>query len=229
MSANDNAASPFHLLRGDALKLLAEMPSDSIDAVITDPPYGIDFQSSRTTGSKRKPKIANDKRPFIWFAPEIARVLNTGGGALIFTRFDVEADFRRALQLAGLMVKGQVIWDKVGHGMGDLAGDVAPQHENVIFAVKGRFQWPGPRLKSVVRFPRVPPGQLVHPNEKPVALLEHLIAHVCPPGGTVLDPFAGSGSTLVAAIKTGRRAIGFELSPEIADLAEARLSDCAIA
>lgn len=82
VSANDNHLPPFELRRGEALKLLASMPCDSIDAVITDPPYGIDFQSSRTTGTRRKPKIANDKRPFIWFAPEIARVLKTGGGAL---------------------------------------------------------------------------------------------------------------------------------------------------
>src|SRR6185312_17336719 len=104
--ANDNAL-PYTLHRGEALAVLASMPSESVDAVIADPPYGIDFQSSWTIGPRRKPKIANDLRPFIWFAPEIARVLKPGGGALVFTRYDVEADFRRALQLAGLTVKGQ--------------------------------------------------------------------------------------------------------------------------
>ena len=57
-----------------------------------------------------------------------------GGGMACFVRYDVEHDFRRAMEMAGFMVKGQIIWDKVVHGMGDLKGAFAPCHENVIFA-----------------------------------------------------------------------------------------------
>lgn len=70
---------------------------------------------------------------------------------------------------AGFKDKAQVIWDKVVHGMGDLRGDFAPCHENVIFATKGRFTFPGKRPKSVIRVQRVDASKLAHPNEKPVA------------------------------------------------------------
>jgi adenine-specific DNA-methyltransferase len=125
--------------------------------------------------------------------------------------------------LAGFVVKSQIIWDKVTHGMGDLRGDFAPQHENIIFGTKGRFQFPGARPKSVYQCPRVAPCNLVHPNEKPVQLIQDLIEAITVPGATVLDPFSGSGSTGVAAIKTGRRFLGIELSREYFDISSERL------
>jgi site-specific DNA-methyltransferase (adenine-specific) len=75
--------------------------------------------------------------------------------------------------------------------------------------------------RSVIKAPSVRGG--IHPTEKPVELLEQLIAYGCPPGGLVLDPFAGSGSTLVAARNLGRRAVGIEIDPEQCALTVERL------
>jgi site-specific DNA-methyltransferase (adenine-specific) len=77
-------------------------------------------------------------------------------------------------------------------------------------------------MLTVLQSPSVRGG--IHPTEKPTGLLEPLIAYGCPPGGLVLDPFAGSGSTLVAARSTGRRAVGIELRPEQCEVTAKRLA-----
>lgn len=197
------------LIHGDSLTVLRQMEPESVDAIITDPPYGINYVSP--TGAR----IQNDTAPFIWFLYDAFRVLkpgSSGRGTLVcFTRWDVQQVFIDAIRLAGFIVKSEVIWDKMQHGMGDLKSQFAPSHENIIFAVKGKFSFPGHRPKDLITHRKLPGSQMIHPTEKPVPLLADLITAVTKPGDLILDPFAGSGSTLVAAKKTGRRFTGIEL------------------
>ena len=81
------------VITGDSLTVLRDMEADSVDMVITDPPYGIDYQSSRKEKASRLAKIANDKAPFIWWIYDAARVVKRGGGVLCFTRWDVQQVF----------------------------------------------------------------------------------------------------------------------------------------
>ena len=101
-------------IHGDSLSVLRQMESESVDAVITDPPYGIDYHSNGTGAS-----INNDKSHFLWFLYDAFRVLKQGGTLICFTRWDVEQTFIDAMKLAGFRVKSEVIWDKVMHGMRD--------------------------------------------------------------------------------------------------------------
>lgn len=181
------------VITGDSLTVLRDMEADSVDMVITDPPYGIDYQSGRKEKASRLAKIANDKAPFIWWIYDAARVVKRGGGVLCFTRWDVQQVFIDALRLAGLTVKSVIVWDKKAHGMGDLKGSFAPRYEAIIFATKGRYELPGKRPDDLIACAKVGNQSLTHPNEKPVALLEQLIEATTIPGALILDPFAGSG------------------------------------
>ena len=193
------------------------MPDESVDAIVTDPPYGINYISQ--TGAK----IKNDQAPFIWFLYDAFRVLRSGSSIICFTRWDVEQTFIDAMKLAGFRVKSEVIWDKVYYGMGDTKAAFSPSHENVVFAIKGKYSFPGKRPRDVITFSKLGSAQMIHPTEKPVGLLTNLISAVTKPGDLILDPFAGSGSTLVAAKKTGRRFIGVELDDEYYEKAWQRI------
>ena len=213
------------VITGDSLTVLRDMEADSVDMVITDPPYGIDYQSGRKEKASRLAKIANDKAPFIWWIYDAARVVKRGGGVLCFTRWDVQQVFIDALRLAGLTVKSVIVWDKKAHGMGDLKGSFAPRYEAIIFATKGRYELPGKRPDDLIACAKVGNQSLTPPNEKPVALLEQLIEATTIPGALILDPFAGSGSTLAAAAKTGRQYIGIEIDEQYSKLAAARAAE----
>lgn len=203
--------------------MLRQMESESVDAIITDPPYGINFQS------KTKGSIMNDKAPFIWWLYDAYRVLKNGesgrGTLVCFTRWDVQQIFIDAMRLAGFIVKSEVIWDKVVHGMGDTKAQWAPSHENIIFAVKGKFNFPGHRPKDLITYQRMDGAQMIHPTEKPVGLMVNIITAVTKPGDLLCDPFAGSASTLVAAMKTGRDYIGIEMDDARYEKARKRLEE----
>lgn len=201
------------------------MEANSVDSIVTDPPYGISYKSNRRKDkSQQKDVIANDGNPFIWFLFDAARVLKEGGCLVLFCEWKHSDVFRMAIEVAGLKVKSQAIWDRDWHGMGDLKGSFAPMHDVIWFAVKGEgFRFPGKRPKSVLRHRRIGGDQLLHPTEKPVSLMAELVESVTPKGGVVLDPFAGSGATCVAAKMCGFDFIGVELDEKYAKIASDRV------
>lgn len=214
----------FEVINDDCMTALRGIENECADLVLADPPYGMDFQSAwRTDKTAWKPKIANDKRPFIWWINEAANKLKDGGAMICFCRFDSWNDFSRACELAGLTVKAEIVWDKMNHGTGDLKGCPGFRHEIAVFATKGRFIFHGKRPQSLAAFKRVSPQKLEHPNEKPVTLMEWLVDHYCPPGGLVIDPFTGVSPVGRACKRLQRRFIGIELDPNYAQIAEARI------
>ena len=211
---------------GDCLELLKALPDGSVDAVVTDPPYGIDYQSARRTDRTTwKPKIANDKSPFVWFLRDAARVLVDGGRLLCFCRWDTAEAFKSAIEWSGLTLRAQIIWDRETHGMGDPRVSPSPRHDIIWYATKGRYEFQNGRPCSVVRSSRVSGGSLVHPNEKPVDLIEQLAKSYTSEGDAILDPFAGSGTTGVACVQTGRNFIGFEIDPHYCEIARKRIGE----
>lgn len=214
----------INLMLGDCLERMKEIESGSVDMVLADPPYGMDYQSAwRSDKSQWKPKIANDKRPFIWWINDAVKKLKEGGCLISFCRFDSWGAFQYACELAGLSVKAEIVWDKMNHGTGDLKGCPGFRHEIAIFATKGRFTFHGKRPQSLKSVPRIQAEKLLHPNEKPVELMEWLIEHYCPNGGVVLDPFTGVSPVGVAAVNTGRKFIGIELDERYFQIAQNRI------
>ncbi len=196
---------------GDCLDLMREIPDKSVDLVLTDPPYGIEYQSNWCKDGPRFEKIVNDDAPCIEWLSDAFRVTAPDGSLVCFSRWDVEWVFKEAIEACGYRVKSQIVWDRVVHGMGDLKGQFAPRHDVAWFAtVSEEFEFKGQRPPSVLTFQRPPPEAMVHPTQKPIALFERLILSLTSPGDTVLDPFLGSGTTAIACLRTGRHYIGIE-------------------
>jgi site-specific DNA-methyltransferase (adenine-specific) len=217
---------PLH--HGDFLNVLRDIDSESVDSFITDPPYGIDYQSAwRIDKSQRLPKIKNDARPFIWWLNDAHRVAKSNGCLICFCRWDVQEAFRLAIQWAGFRIRSQVIWDRQHHGLGGLETQFAPQHDVIWFATKGAFKFPNHRPKSIIAARRIAGDKLTHPNEKPVPLMRDLIKGVTKTDGIVLDPFMGSGATGVACVISDRNFIGIEMDQKYYSLAQHRIEDAA--
>lgn len=206
------------------MNIIELLDDSSVDVCLTDPPYGIEFQSAwRTDRNMWKPKIDNDGSPFIdWIEPLYAK-MKDGGRLLCFYRWDVQDEFLNEIERVGFTVKSQIVWDKCIHGMGDLKGEFSPQHELIIYATKGRYEFKGKRPSSVYRIQRVHPEKLVHPNEKPVELIRSLLLAISEEGELVFDPFGGSFSTYLAATQLGRKALSCELSEHYYDIGVERL------
>ena len=216
----------MQLICGDCLEWLGTLPAGSVDLVLADIPYGIDFQSNRRKDKDaRLPKILNDKQPFTSCISHFKPLLKPSGGVLLFTRWDVQKPLTDEMTANSMPVKSVIVWDKVVHGMGDLKRAYGSRYESILWAPMREFRFPGKRPTDIIRCMRVPAGRMLHPNEKPVELLETLIEQTTIPGATVLDFCMGSGSTGVACVKTGRRFIGIELDERYFSIAKRRISE----
>lgn len=195
------------LYHGDCLER-PEWWTDA-DVLVTDPPYGMAYQSGWVRDRTDR-AIAGDDTTGVRDA-----ALHAWGNrpALIFGTWRAERP-RDARTL--------LIWDKGLVGMGALDLPWGPSHEEIYVLGTG---FVGKRGKSVLHIQGLTstdPERFGHPTPKPVPLMETLIAH-CPPG-VIADPFAGSGSTLVAAKLLGRKAVGVELEEKYCEIAARRLS-----
>lgn len=214
------------LYRGDCLDVMRDMPSGSADAVVTDPPYGIDYQSAwRTDRAAWFPKIAGDVSVDMAWAAEAYRLTVDNGCLLCFCRWDVSGAFMDGIAAAGWDVRSQVVWDRGIHGMGDLTRQYAPCHDLMWFATKGAYTFPGHRPRSVYRIDRLPANALEHPTQKPLPLMSRILADIAPTNAAILDPFMGSGTTGVACVQTGRNFIGIEIDPTYYAIAERRIKE----
>jgi DNA modification methylase len=216
------------IYHGRADDVLPTLAPSSVDLIVTDPPYGVDWQSSHRTRTDQFSKIEGDDGSLDVPAAMASalRALRRGRHVYIFGKFD--------LSDLPLTESVELIWDKENVGLGDLSLPWGPSHETITFATyeiskanRGKgYGRLAARLRqgSVIRCPRLRSGQVAsHPTEKPVLLLRQLIESSSLIGETVLDPFMGSGSTLEAALIEGRSAIGIEISERYCEIAARRL------
>ena len=171
----------YELMHGDCMEMLDRVPDASVDLVLTNPPYGISYQSCRGK-YKKKPKIINDSKPFTEFIAKLPMKLKSTGAALIFTRWDVQQAFIDAPTIAGMRCKSILIWDKYYGGTGDLKRAYSSSYESILFAPMRDFAFPDKRPRDVIRVPKIAADKLIHPCQKPVQLLETLLSQTCAGG-----------------------------------------------
>lgn len=225
---------------GDALEVLPQL--SGCDALITDPPYssGGQFRSDRAAETRSKyvqsdstnkalPDFLGDNRDqrgfHFWSAlwsGAAFHACKTGAVACVFSdwrQVPISTDY---LQAGGWIWRGIVPWAKTSHR--PQLGRFGAQCEYVVWGSAG----PMPLERGVGTLPGfyeyASPQHREHVTQKPVELMADIV-QIVPAGATVLDPFMGSGTTGIAAVQTGRRFIGAELSPVIFDIACRRIED----
>lgn len=206
----------------DGMKLI---PDASVDLVVTDPPYLMNYRSNRRVVREKFEYIANDKNSeglIVDFISECHRILKDDTAIYMFCSWH-HIDFFKGEFEQYFKLKNVIVWNKNNHGSGDLKGSYAPKHEFVLFGHKGRPLLQHKRIPDVIDCDKIPSSKLTHPTEKPVELLKPFILNSSPVGGIVLDGFAGTGATAVAAVQTGRRFIAFETEPQYIETANTRL------
>jgi DNA modification methylase len=226
----------WQVIQGDCLEVMRGMTENSVDSIVTDPPYGIGYASAwqtRLGGEARRNGASFGKDEFnaSWIL-EAYRLLRNDTLLYCFTRWDVIGKWRDAFEEAGFHAIQRLVWDKCHWKMGDLRY-YGSQTEDVLLLRKGTpTMFPGGRGRRGNLFRHsaafLPEGQFDHPTQKPVALMATYIEDSTKYDAIVLDPFMGSGTTGVAAIKTDRNFIGIEMSGEYCAIARARIAEAAM-
>jgi DNA modification methylase len=216
------------LLLGDCVEVMRGMADRSVDAIVTDPPYGTEelgggYGRKKTVEERPSLTIANDKDLAILkeAVPEWVRILKPSAWLAVFCATKRRREVEDILDRHGFGFFGEVIWDK---GVPGLGYHIRYSHETVLIFRRGLPPRPAAPILSVIR-ETIPSGKRAggHPHEKPVPLLAELVRWCTPEDGVVLDSFVGSGSTLVACMKTGRNGIGIELDAKYIPVIERRL------
>jgi DNA modification methylase len=219
---------PHLLLCGDATERASYekvMGGERADLTFTDPPYGVDYEGK----TKKKLKLQNDNlgSQFAGFLRAACEnFLSVTDGAVYVCMSSSELDtLKAAFQAAGGHWSTFLIWAKNAFTLG--RSDYQRQYEPILYGwAEGKpHYWCGARDQGDVWFIDRPAVNNLHPTMKPVALIERAIGNSSRKGATVLDPFAGSGSTLIACVKTGRRARLIELEGRYVDAAVKRWQD----
>ena len=213
------------LIHGDCFLAIRDMPDKSVDLIITDPPYGINFTKGYKSGNKELVH-GDDGFSVMVFVDELMRdfkrILKQSGAIYIFTRFDVYPYWW--LKMKNYFdTKNQIIWFKGGGGMGDLNGNFSFNYESIIYATKGKHKIRGKRDGSVWQIGKC--KQEFHETQKPVNLIEKMIFHSSDEEMIIFDPFMGSGTTGIACLNTNRNFIGIELDDNYFKVAENRINE----
>jgi site-specific DNA-methyltransferase (adenine-specific) len=217
------------IIWGDAADALTLLSRRDAQLICTDPPYGVRWASGFR--SDRFAVLAGDDGSI-----DVPALLGAYARSVLWDGQHVYVFGYTAEQLTApmrLAATADMVWDKCAVGMGDLSSPWGPAHERITFgryadndnaAVRRGGLTARLRQGSVLRVARIGArGVKRHPTEKPVPLMRQLIESSTVLGDTVLDPFAGSGSTGVAAVLEGRKFIGVELDATYAATAVERI------
>ena len=217
----------YKLYQGDCLEIMGGIKDKSVDLIVTDPPYLMDYQSNRRKKEDRFDKIKNDKGNYMLiqdYLEECHRIMKDNTAIYCFCSWH-NIDFFKNEFEKHFKLKNILVWNKNNHGTGDLKGSYAPKHEFILFGHKGRTLLREKRIADVIDCPKISSNKLTHPTEKPQDLLEIFIKQSSDEGSIIFDGFMGTGSCGIAAKKLNRRFIGIELDEKYFNIAKNRLEN----
>jgi adenine-specific DNA-methyltransferase len=203
MLVTDKIGTLNRVLQGNCVEVLSQLPASSVDMVLTDPPYIARYVS------RNGQRVANDDRAD-WLQPafaQIFRVLKQNAFCISFYGWHQVDKFMQAWRLAGFRPVGHLVFQK---SYASKERFLSYRHEQAYLLAKGNPGLPEKPISDVQ--PWKYSGNRFHPTEKSVSSLMPLIEAFSRPGNVVLDPFCGSGSTLIAAALLKRQYIGVELT-----------------
>jgi site-specific DNA-methyltransferase (adenine-specific) len=210
------------ILNADCLKALPMLPDKSVDFILTDPPYITRYRPHKNNAGQIVPNDDNDT----WLMPafaEMYRVLADNSFCVSFYGWPMADRFMQAYRAAGFRIVGHLMFPKT---YASSTRFLRYQHEAAHLLAKGNPLAPHRPIGDVIAWEYT--GNKLHPTQKPLTALMPLVETFSAPEDTVLDPFAGSGSTLMAAKKLGRSYIGIELDAQYHAVARERLAASAV-
>ena len=220
------------LHEGDCLAGLSNLPDGSADVVITDPPYEAEAHTNQRlvarAGGRLEvepitfPPITEEQRAES--ARQMARLARRW--ILVFCQVEAAMKWRAALEAGGAVYKRTCQWVKPD-GKPQYSGDrPGIGYESIVAChAPGRSRWNGGGSHGVFIVNKGGDPRTGHQTQKPLALMELLVRLFSDPGELILDPFVGSGTTGVAAIRLGRRFSGWEMNPDYVEVARRRLAN----
>jgi site-specific DNA-methyltransferase (adenine-specific) len=213
---------------GDCLELMKELPDNSIDLIVTDPPYLMNYKTGRRKDKSHKfcTKIAGDSDEGLikTYIAECYRIMKNDTAMYMFCNSNKVDFFKQELEKY-FTIKNIIVWVKNNHTAGDLIAQFGKKYEFIFLVNKGRAPIRNGRITDVWEFAKVSGNNLLHQNQKPIELIQQCIEKHSDEGAIVFDGFMGSGTTAVACVNTNRHYIGYELDAEYFDIACKRLDE----
>ena len=213
----------------DCLNIMKQIENESIDLIVTDPPYLIKYKTNRRKNKDHDfcSQILNDdnEQLIIDYIRECYRILKNNTAMYMFCNCDKVDFFKQELENAGFKIKNMIIWVKNNWTAGDLKAQFGKQYEIIFLVNKGRKCFNGKRITDVWMFDKISGKKQLHQNQKPVDLLKQCILKHSDENDIIFDGFMGSGSTGVACIETNRKFIGVELDKKYFEIAKERIEN----
>lgn len=217
------------IYNGDCIDGMRFIADESIDLIVTDPPYLMSYKTGRRKDKTHKfcTEIQGDNNPDLIrdYIKECYRIMKNDTACYIFCNVNKVDVFKKELEGVGFNVKNMIIWVKNNHTAGDLVAQYGKKYEIIFYVNKGRCPIRNGRITDVWEFPKVSGKDQVHQNQKPVEIIKQCIEKSSDPGALVFDGFMGSGTTAIACLETGRHYVGYELDPEYYKIARDRILD----
>jgi site-specific DNA-methyltransferase (adenine-specific) len=233
---------PYHkdrIYHGDAMALIREIPAGTIDLIVTDPPFAIDFRAKRLNYNRTCSNVMDGYREVsgkeyaafstTWMT-EAHRVLSPRGSMYVFSGWNHLKDILSGLDAAGFVTKNHLIW-KYQFGVFTRKKYVT-SHYHILFVVKDPTRY---TFNKVEHYPEDVweirreywKGRKKTPTKLPSEIVRKILRFSSNPGDLVFDPFLGSGTVAVTAKEMGRHFIGFEVVEDYYTFAEMRLAETA--